>query len=104
LLKFIVIGLGALIVAVLVLMIVVGIQRAGRLVATNAGAPAPVGEAPGSFGDKALKLAKGARVIEVRIAGDRMIVRTRQLGGQEELVVLSLVSGERLGSFAVNPE
>ena len=93
-----------LILGALTLVVFAVMQKGGRLLTTSPSVATAMSEAPTSFGDKVLKLAKGARVIEVRIAGDRMIVRTRQLGGQEELVVVSLANGERLGSFVVNPE
>ena len=54
-------------------------------------------EAPTAFGAKKLDLPQGSRLIEIRPDGDRLVLRVRQVGGNEQLVVLSLVPGERLG-------
>ncbi|HUN52192.1 MAG TPA: hypothetical protein VMU42_13800, partial [Candidatus Sulfotelmatobacter sp.] len=54
-------------------------------------------EAPASFGAKKLDLPQGSRLIEIRPDGDRLVLRVRQVGGNEQLIVISLVTGERLG-------
>lgn len=51
------------------------------------------------FGDHKVDLPAGARLIETRMVGDRMFLRARLLGGNEVWVILSLATGQRLGSF-----
>ncbi len=65
-------------------------------------APSVAAEPPAQtrpFGDHKVELPAGARLIETRMVGDRMFLRARLLGGNEVWVVLSLVTGQRLGSF-----
>ena len=104
LLKAIVIGLGVLIFVGLAVVVATIISRAGRLAApvTSATPVAAVtteimGGAPAAFGAKKLDLPPGSRLVEIRPDGDRLILRLRQVGGNEQLVVISLISGERLG-------
>jgi hypothetical protein len=104
LLKAIVIGLGVLIFVGLAVVVATIISRAGRL-GTPVAAATPVAAitteimsgAPAAFGNKKLDLPPGSRLVEIRPDGDRLILRLRQVGGNEQLVVLSLVTGERLG-------
>ncbi len=100
LLKAIVIGLGVLLVAGLAVVVGTIVHRAGQL------APAPpaaavtteiTSAAPSAFGSKKLDLPPGSRLIEIHPEGDRLILRLRQVGGNEQLMVLSLITGERLG-------
>lgn len=51
------------------------------------------------FGDHKVDLPAGARLIETRMVGERMFLRARLLGGNEVWVILSLATGQRLGSF-----
>lgn len=70
------------------------------VVATNGeedNGPAP----PARFGDHKVELPAGARMVETRMVGERMFLRARLLGGNEVWVVLSLRTGERLGSFEI---
>lgn len=62
------------------------------------GAPLPV------FGDRRVELPQGARLVETRITGDRMFLRARLLGGNEVWIVLSLLTGQQLGSFELVAE
>lgn len=107
-LKAVVIVLGLLIV---VAVGVIGVTLYRRLnppapvpaVAMQAVAPAalvPVDDRPSrAFGDHKVDLPAGSRLIETRMVGERMFLRARLLGGNEIWVVLSLATGERLGSF-----
>jgi hypothetical protein len=101
LLKGIVIGLGALIFVGLAVVVATIVHRAGQPMA----APQPVvkteiiPEVPVAFGSKKLDLPPGSRLIEIRPDGDRLILRVRQVGGIEQLVIVSLLTGERLGSI-----
>lgn len=63
--------------------------------------PRPV-EAPSSFGTRKIELPRGSRVIEVRTEGERMLLRVRNVGGAEQIIVLHLGTGERLGSFEID--
>ena len=56
------------------------------------------------FGHRKVDLPPGARLVETRIAGDRMFLRARLLGGNEVWIVLSLLTGQQLGSFELNAE
>lgn len=64
----------------------------------SAGAPLPV------FGERRVELPQGARLVETRITGDRMFLRARLLGGNEVWIVLSLLTGQQLGSFELIAE
>jgi hypothetical protein len=57
-----------------------------------------------TFGQRKVDLPPGARLVETRIAGDRMFLRARLLGGNEVWIVLSLLTGEQLGSFELVSE
>lgn len=56
------------------------------------------------FGHRKVDMPPGARLVETRIAGDRMFLRARLLGGNEVWIVLSLLTGEQLGSFELIAE
>lgn len=67
-----------------------------RAAVTAAGA----GEA---FGSVAVPLAAGARVEQVLVAGDRVVLRVTG-AGPERLVVLDPAGGSVAGSFVLSPE
>jgi len=56
------------------------------------------------FGHRKVELPPGARLVETRITGDRMFLRARLLGGNEVWIVLSLLTGQQLGSFELVAE
>lgn len=56
------------------------------------------------FGERRVELPQGARLVETRITGDRMFLRARLLGGNEVWIVLSLLTGQQLGSFELISE
>jgi hypothetical protein len=103
LLKGIVIGLGVLIAVGLAVVVATIINRAGQpkvmmlpaASSTNAIAP----QMPIVFGNKKIDLPPGSRLVDIRPDGDRLILRVRQVGGSETLVIISLTTGERLGSI-----
>jgi hypothetical protein len=64
----------------------------------SSGAPLPV------FGYRKVELPQGARLVETRITGDRMFLRARLLGGNEVWIVLSLLTGQQLGTFELAAE
>ena len=54
-----------------------------------------------SFEAKRLELPKGSRVIELRTDSGRMILRVRQLGGNEQILILDLATGNQIGEIDV---
>ncbi|WP_162914859.1 hypothetical protein [Desertibaculum subflavum] len=64
----------------------------------SSGVPLPI------FGERRVELPQGARLVETRITGDRMFLRARLLGGNEVWIVLSLLTGQQLGSFELIAE
>lgn len=108
-LKGVVIVLGLLIVIAITVIVVTLYRRMNPsppapAVAAEAApgipaAPSALLEPAKPFGDHKVDLPAGARLIETRMVGDRMFLRARLLGGNEVWVILSLATGQRLGSF-----
>ncbi|HYM30063.1 MAG TPA: DUF6476 family protein [Candidatus Cybelea sp.] len=96
LLKGIVIGLGVLIIAGVVVIFVTIANRMPHARATVA-PNGTVIEPPANFGERKLSLPVGSRLVEIRPDGERLILRLRQVGGNEQIMVISMQTGERLG-------
>lgn len=54
-----------------------------------------------SFEARKIDLPKGSRVIEVRTEVERLILRIRHLGGNEQIQLYNINSGELLGVFEI---
>jgi hypothetical protein len=68
------------------------------------GEPVPLaGPAGGAarFGDRQLTLPRGARLVEMLTAGDRLVLRVRLATGSERLFVYDVLSGEPTGSLEI---
>ena len=95
--KALVIFMGLLILAGLGLL-VYGLVSQVSEVAGPGGAVAP--DAPGGFDDVDIPLPTGCSVVEARIDGDRLIVRTDEPDSNEpcqKIIIIDLRSGEVLG-------
>ncbi|MCW5752320.1 MAG: hypothetical protein KIT81_14360 [Alphaproteobacteria bacterium] len=56
---------------------------------------------PAAFGVRKLELPRSSRIIEMRPDGDRLLLRVRDVGGAEQIILLDMNTGERLGSFEI---
>lgn len=107
-LKFLVIGMGVLIAAGLVVIIVTLVSRSGpsqsgddagkRAVATD---EVTTKIAPAEIALAEITLPPGANIIESDIAGDRLLLRLRLADGTTVLRVIGLSSGRDLGTIKV---
>lgn len=59
------------------------------------------GAEPPAFGSRKLELPRASRIIEMRPDGDRLLLRTRDVGGAEQIILLDMNTGERLGTFEI---
>jgi len=92
------------------MLLVVGLGVLGWGMSTTAGrphppravAPAPAGEPAATFGDVEVGLPAGARVTQMEVAGERLVVRI-VAGGRERVVVLDPVAGRVVGTFVLVP-
>ena len=88
-------------VAVMGVVIVVGFAV---VIATIAGRLARgEGGGPHSFTAPAIAIPKGARVAAMMADANRLVLRLELPGGGEQIVVLDLASGRRLGTIALEP-
>ena len=94
------------ILAVVVVIVVTIIQRAGNLAADREPAEAAAtGEAaPATFGDQQVSIPAGDRIVAMIATGDRLILRLDRPDGGEYLVVVDLKTGTRLGTIRLGPE
>lgn len=94
-LKALVLGMGVLLVAGLGLLV--------YGVSTRMGNPPVTASRPtGGFGEVEIALPAGARVEQMAIAGERVVLRLSG-GGPERVLVLDPASGRVSGSFALMP-
>lgn len=54
------------------------------------------------FGDVSVELPAGSNVVSSSVAGDRLVVHLRLAGDTEEIWLLDLATGERLGRIQLN--
>lgn len=92
-LKALVIGMGVLIVAGLVVVVVTLADRAGELSRTveNAG-----------FGTASLGLPAGSEIVALAPAGDRLAVHVRVPGEGDRIVFVDPASGESRGTLTLD--
>ncbi len=98
-LKILVIVMGVMLVggtAALVAAVIARVHHSG------AQATPPVAAGRG-FGRAVIDLPEGAHVLASEIAGERILLRVGLAEGAEELIVLDLRNGERLGTIELRP-
>ena len=83
-LKALVIAMGIAIIIAATVLITVMIQRAGRM----GGAPVTA----------AIELPAGARVVETRIEGGRILLRVALTGGGQQILIIDAETGARLAT------
>lgn len=92
LLKALVIGMGALIVAGFAVVVVTIANRASRT-------PAARQAAGPEFGAVRLRMPAGSQVVETVAEGGRLVLRVALKDGSGRLVVIDLETGRRLGTI-----
>jgi|AP12_2_1047962.scaffolds.fasta_scaffold304544_2 hypothetical protein len=97
--KTIVIGLGAVIVGLTILVVMVIIDKAGDSVT---GTEAPVAETAG-YADVAVALPAGAQVMTMAGGGDALSLLVRLADGSQRIVTVDRRSGEVLGTLELMP-
>jgi len=95
-LKILVAVMGVMLVAGLAVVIVTIFNRATQ---RQASVPA----VSGSFGHTAVTLPAGARVVEMREAGGRLVLRLQRADGSDMLLILDLATGTEIGSIDLKP-
>lgn len=83
-------------VAILVGFAVVVATIAGRLARRES-------EGPHAFSAPAITIPKGARVAAMTAGESRLVLRLELPGGAQQILILDLASGRRLGTIALEP-
>lgn len=101
-LKWLVILMGALIVAGVTVLGVTVFQRAQRLAGKDAAPPPAARPAPlRGFDAARLALPEGGRIVEMTAEGERLILRLRLGDGAERLVFIDMGSGAKVGELSL---
>lgn len=98
-LKGLVIIMGIAIIAGLAVLVTLIIERGSRLAQDDR--PAAVHTAPG--GARTLALPAGARVLETRLDGDRLVLRATLAGAGEAIFVFDAPSGRLVARYDLAP-
>ncbi|MEX2454584.1 MAG: hypothetical protein WD470_07760 [Rhodospirillaceae bacterium] len=109
-LKALVIGMGGLIVAGVILLVVAAVQQAGDV--SSGGEPAPSVPAVPAAGiptdgpatPRTLEIPPGAEIVETRIADGRILLRLRLADGGGRLILLDAATGATTGSIDIRPQ
>jgi hypothetical protein len=99
-LKALVIGMGVLLIAGVVTLVVV---IAGRIAAKSPASP-PAAAVPRGFGQAAVEIPEGAWVVSTSAVGDRLVVHLSLLDGTPRLLVLDPGTGRVLGTIDFRPK
>lgn len=88
---------------------VLGVTIAKRMSGGEAGqpasvAPAPAPAAPTAFGDIDLQLPPRARVVDITMDGRRLLLHLQMAGRGQEVWVIDLQDGRRLGTIRLEPD
>jgi len=94
-LKALVIGMGVLIVAGIVILVVAIVDQAGTL---NGGTD-KAASAPTAFAPQTLALPAGSEVVETRIGDGRILLRLRLSDGSGRLVLIDAATGAMTGTI-----
>ena len=62
----------------------------------------PVPEGPKPFTDTEIQLPEGGQIVDMVAAGDRMLIYVDIAGGNDQVMVIDLRSGEKLGGITFN--
>jgi Family of unknown function (DUF6476) len=62
------------------------------------------GGGPHAFTAPPIAIPKGARVAAMTAGANRLVLRLELAGGGQEIVIIDLASGRRLGTIALNPQ
>ncbi len=105
-LKALVIVMAIAIIVGATVLVTVMVQRAGNLDEAAAPAPmntAPVNAAPANMApaNMAIELPIGARVVDSRLDGGRILLRVVLNGGAERILIIDARTGARLATFEV---
>ncbi len=87
-------------VIVMGIMIVGGMTLVGYQIVTTVGEPS---SAPASFGEVALALPPGARVVDMAAIDDRLVLRIEAGDGRQRLIVLDPSTGALVGTIVFTP-
>jgi len=98
-LKILVAVMGVMLVVGLAVVVATIIHRATQRQSSSPAAASPAA----SFGHTAVTLPAGARVLEMREAGGRLVLRLQRTDGSETLLVLDLATGNEIGTVDLKP-
>jgi len=98
-LKILVAVMGVMLVVGLAVVVATIIHRATQRQAT---APAASSAVPG-FGHATVTLPAGARVVEMRDAGGRLVLRLQRVDGSEALLIIDPATGAEIGTIDLKP-
>jgi hypothetical protein len=102
-LKRVVIVLGVLIVVSLAIVVWGVARNAGMMMAGGSDATIP-GTAPrGGFGEVAVAVPSGSRLVGVTADGERGLLRMRLRDGSDKVIIVDLGTGKVLGALVVDP-
>ncbi|HTS90778.1 MAG TPA: DUF6476 family protein [Stellaceae bacterium] len=93
-LKILVVVMGVMLVAGLAVVIGTIINRASQRQPSAAA----------GFGHSSVVLPAGARVVEMREAGDRLILRLDRSNGSQTLLIIDLTTGAEIGTIDLEPK
>ena len=95
-----------ILVAVMGVMLVVGLAVVVATIihrATQRQATAPAASSAAGFGHMSVTLPAGARVVEMRDAGGRLVLRLQRADGVETLLILDPATGAEIGTIDLRP-
>jgi len=102
-LKVLVIAMGVLLVAGFAVLVATVAGRLSHRGEPSAAIAAGAAKAAG-FGNATVTLPAGAKVVEMRAAGSRLVLRLLRADGGEALLVLDPDTGVTLGTIELRPE
>lgn len=105
-LKSLVIGMGVLIVIGLTIVIVTLVNRynspdAGSVEEHASGISVPVNS---GFGERRLRIPKGAKILDINLDSDRVVVTLDLIDGSQAILLINIVTGNRLGLIRLAPD
>jgi len=95
-----------ILVAVMGVLLVVGLAVViGTIIhrATQRQPSAPPAAASAGFGQAAVTVPPGAHVVEMRGAGDHLVLRLQRADGTEALLILNPATGAEIGTIDLKP-
>jgi hypothetical protein len=95
-----------ILVAVMGVMLVVGLAVVVATIihrATQRQSATPAASSAAGFGHATVTLPAGARVVEMRDAGGRLVLRLERADGSEALLILDPATGAQIGTIDLKP-